>query len=357
MAALAASAQPRDLDADIAFQARILEGVSRTFALTIPQLPEPLYVAVANAYLLCRIADTIEDDPDLSSADKRTFAERFVAVLDGDEAAMRFSDDLYPRLGAGIPEAERELVLNTPRVVRVTHSLDGRQQGAMRRCVRIMSRGMASFQDDASVHGLADLASLDRYCYHVAGVVGEMLTELFCVHNAALARRRDELLRLSVSFGQGLQMTNILKDVWDDHRRGVCWLPRDVFARHGYDLSRLAPGARDPAFLAGYDELVAVARGHLEHALTFTLRMPPAEVGIRRFCLWALGMAVLTLRRIHRRRGFSDGSQVKISRRQVKLVVAVTNLAVRQDWLLKALFYVSTRALPGPPNHAHPVST
>ncbi|MFU8831083.1 MAG: squalene/phytoene synthase family protein, partial [Wenzhouxiangella sp.] len=47
------------------FQDRILPGVSRTFALTIPCLPEPLKIAVTNAYLLCRIADTIEDDPTL----------------------------------------------------------------------------------------------------------------------------------------------------------------------------------------------------------------------------------------------------------------------------------------------------
>jgi farnesyl-diphosphate farnesyltransferase len=51
---------------DDEFQAVLLEGVSRTFALTIPQLPTDLYTAVANAYLLCRIVDTIEDEISLS---------------------------------------------------------------------------------------------------------------------------------------------------------------------------------------------------------------------------------------------------------------------------------------------------
>jgi len=45
---------------DRQFQERILRGVSRSFALTIPQLPEGVRVVVTNAYLLCRIADTIE---------------------------------------------------------------------------------------------------------------------------------------------------------------------------------------------------------------------------------------------------------------------------------------------------------
>jgi phytoene/squalene synthetase len=41
------------------------------------------------------------------------------------------------------------------------------------------------------------------------------------------SRHHDQLLKLSTSFGQGLQMTNILKDIWDDAQRGVCWLPKD----------------------------------------------------------------------------------------------------------------------------------
>ncbi|MDP3333493.1 MAG: squalene/phytoene synthase family protein, partial [Methylococcaceae bacterium] len=55
------------------FQALLLEGVSRTFALTIPQLPNELYGAVANAYLLCRIVDTIEDEVSLYPEQKRYF--------------------------------------------------------------------------------------------------------------------------------------------------------------------------------------------------------------------------------------------------------------------------------------------
>jgi phytoene/squalene synthetase len=47
---------------DEAYQDEILPHVSRTFALTIPELPAALRTAVTSAYLLCRIADTIEDE-------------------------------------------------------------------------------------------------------------------------------------------------------------------------------------------------------------------------------------------------------------------------------------------------------
>lgn len=67
---------------DEQFQRHILQGVSRTFALTIPQLPAGLDRAVSNAYLLCRIADTIEDDAGLSFDDKRRYAAEFIAIVD-----------------------------------------------------------------------------------------------------------------------------------------------------------------------------------------------------------------------------------------------------------------------------------
>jgi farnesyl-diphosphate farnesyltransferase len=54
------------VSSDEVYQDQILPHVSRTFALTIPQLPLGLRTAVTNAYLLCRIADTIEDEPALS---------------------------------------------------------------------------------------------------------------------------------------------------------------------------------------------------------------------------------------------------------------------------------------------------
>ena len=55
------------------YQNKILTGVSRTFAFTIPQLPDGLRSHITNAYLLCRIADTIEDDADLSAEQKNLY--------------------------------------------------------------------------------------------------------------------------------------------------------------------------------------------------------------------------------------------------------------------------------------------
>jgi len=323
---------------DEAYQDEILPHVSRTFALTIPQLPAALRTAVTSAYLLCRIADTIEDEPALSAADTYVFLERFTAVVKGTENAAQLARDVVPRLSDRTLPAERDLVANMDRVIRVVGRFDERQRAAIRRCIEVMSRGMHQFQRTASLGGLARSSDMDSYCYYVAGIVGETLTELFCAYSPAIMRHYTALYELAPSFGQGLQMTNILKDVWEDRSRGACWLPQEVFSRYGIDLERLVPGQADTRFDAGMRELVGVAHVHLRNALTYTLLIPSKETGIRRFCLWAIGLAVLTLRRITATPGFTSGSQVKVSHAAVGFTQLSTNLAVRSDWLLRRLF-------------------
>ena len=332
----------------LGYQNSILNHVSRTFALTIPQLPDQLRVAVGNAYLLCRIADTIEDTPAVEADSKAAFADRFIAVIKGQEDPDSFARDLGNLLPASTDEGERGLVANTARVIRVTHSLGAAQRQAIERCVRIMSSGMIEFQRNAGIDGLKNIAEMDRYCYYVAGVVGEMLTEIFCDYSGEIGARREELMRLSISFGQGLQMTNILKDTWEDRQRGACWLPRDVFGRAGLELGTVTAEERDPRMAHGIREIAAMALGHLDGALRYVLLIPAKETGIRRHCLWALGFAVLTLRRIHATPSYETGDDVKISRRSVKAIAATTSLLARSDLALRIFFAALTRGLPRP---------
>lgn len=329
-------------------QAWLLEGVSRTFALTIPQLPEGLAKPVSNAYLLCRIIDTIEDEVALNSADKRKFCQRFIRVVEGKDDSAPLAAELGPLLSAQTIPAEHELIRLIPRVIAITHGFEAPQQEALTLCVSIMGKGMAEYQDRDLRHGLANMDEMNEYCYYVAGVVGEMLTRLFCHYSPQIAEHREQMMALAVSFGQGLQMTNILKDLWDDHSRGVCWLPRDLFQTVGFDLSELKPGHGDPKFTDGFRQLIGIAHAHLHNALEYTLLIPAHETGLREFCLWALGMAVLTLRKINANLHFSDSSQVKISRRSVKATIFISRLSRRSNLLLKTSFFLAGLGLPAP---------
>ena len=169
--------------ADQLRQEQLLPGVSRTFALTIPQLPEPLREVVTNAYLLCRIADTIEDDAALTPLQKADFHEQFRAVVAGQACAGIFAQTLLPLLSPETPSAEREFVQHIPAVIRCLRNFTPQRQDSLHRCVNIMSTGMPEFQRTVSLNGLENQAEMDRYCYYVAGVVGEMLTELFCEYS------------------------------------------------------------------------------------------------------------------------------------------------------------------------------
>ncbi|MEE3198268.1 MAG: squalene/phytoene synthase family protein, partial [Pseudomonadota bacterium] len=206
--------------------------------------------------------------------------------------------------------------------------------------------GMPKFHHSTGFSGLKNLDELASYCYFVAGVVGEMLTELFCQYCPKLKGKHNEMMELSVSFGQGLQMTNILKDIWDDRKIEKCWLPRSAFKVSETEI-RCFDKFHDPeVFFHGLRELVALAHGHLRNALQYTHLIPRHEIGIRRFCFWAIGLALLTLRNIHRKPTFTSGAQVRVSRRTLRMVMSATNLVLRSNSALSLLFSLFARGVP-----------
>ncbi len=331
---------------DELLQKELLARVSRTFALTIPALPTGLARVVGNAYLLCRIADTIEDATAIDPDNMERHGERFIAIVAGQGDIDEFVREFLPCLAEHASADEKWLIECTPRVLAITGTFDAEAKAALLECVTVMMRGMVAFQRKKSIAGLADLDEHAEYCYVVAGCVGEMLTRLFIANLPELRPRRDELMKLAVAFGQCLQMTNILKDFWEDRDNGACWLPRDVFLDEGLDLAEVTPG--DRRFARGYRRLIGLAHAHAESALTYTLALPARESGLRNFCLWALYMAVLGHRKMLAHPDFSNGAEVKIKRRSVRAVVIWCRLTARFDFALKASFAWLTRGLPDP---------
>lgn len=327
------------------FQTILLKGVSRTFALTIPQLPAGLYCAVANAYLLCRIVDTVEDEVSLSFVQKQQFCSRFIEVVRTGHHAASFATDLAPLLSEQTTAAEHVLIQLTPRVIEITHGFAPEQIEALLGCIETMAKGMPVYQGIDLHGGLATLQDMNDYCYYVAGCVGEMLAKLFCYYSAEINQYREQLLELSVSFGQGLQMTNILKDIWSDAQRGVCWLPQDIFTETGFDLKQLGTSTDSAEFCLGLEHLISIAQGHLKDALTYTQLLPSHETGMRNFCLWALGMAVLTLNSIKQHLNFNDSNQVKITRNDVKKTILTARIIGRSNRLLSLFFHLKSKNL------------
>jgi farnesyl-diphosphate farnesyltransferase len=86
----------------------------------------------------------------------------------------------------------------------------------------------------------------------------------------------------------------------------------------------------------------------LQNALAYTQLLPSSETGIRNFCLWALGMAVLTLKKIKQNLDFNKSEQVKITRKSVKATILAFKLTGRSNFLLSLLFNIVSGGLKTP---------
>jgi farnesyl-diphosphate farnesyltransferase len=209
----------------------LLQRTSRTFALAIPLLPEPTRTEVGIAYLLFRIADTFEDAV-LWTPERRLEAlARFVRLLDQDStAAQELAGECLrepPLEHAGY----RELLARMPLVLRDFGALPLPARVAIRRHLIRSVDGMRQFvrrSDERNCLTLSDIDDLRDYCYSVAGIVGEMLTELYLLERPELAAAAEELRNRAASFGEGLQLVNILKDAPRDAEEGRVYVPTDV---------------------------------------------------------------------------------------------------------------------------------
>jgi farnesyl-diphosphate farnesyltransferase len=322
-------------DEDRSFCRQALEDVSRTFSRPIALLPEQLSTAVGCGYLLCRIADTIEDHPGLALEDRKRLFAQFLDTLDGGDHR------LLTRGFDAIDGEDAELTLgrNCERVMRVLGSLSDGQRTACRRWISEMARGMELYAHRPpgpdGLIALTTLADLQRYCYFVAGTVGHLLTDLF---EPVFDREVVRGLRPHAErFGVGLQLVNILKDVTEDRLRGWSYIPRSLCVEHGLEVRALVePEYRQRAH-AAVEPVFSMARDYLDNALQYALAVPAAHAGVRLFCLLPLWMAVRTL---NLARGndamFVAGAEVKISRAEVEASVAeVTHLVADDEELVR----------------------
>ncbi|ADO73189.1 phytoene/squalene synthase family protein [Stigmatella aurantiaca] len=329
-----------------AFCREALPEVSRTFALNIPVLPEPLDLVVTVGYLLCRIVDTIEDEATCSATLRAQLLSEFARLVElpkgWREEVPRFTAQVGQWLRETVPEPEARLVHRTGTVLEAFAALPDWTQPPMARCVRAMADGMADVSRELALappaSGLRDLEATLTYCYYVAGTVGEMLTELFIGFAPRLANQANELRALSPAFGRALQLINILKDIREDLERGYCWLPRTVMAAHGLTARTLLYPENRGRAVAMLNELVAVARREADISLEYALRLPVDEPGLRLFCLWPLFFAVLALSRLENNPAVFEPQPVKISRASVREIMLLTQQNVTSDTVLRALY-------------------
>jgi farnesyl-diphosphate farnesyltransferase len=278
----------------------LLQKTSRTFALAIPLLPEPTRNQVGIAYLLFRIADTFEDAVLWTRQRRLAALDRFLELLDRDpSAAEALTVDCLREPPVEHP-GYRELVARMQLVLRDFGALPLPARVAIRSHLIRSVEGMKQFvrrSDEQNQLTLSNIGDLRDYCYSVAGIVGEMLTELYLLDRPELAASAEQLRERAASFGEGLQLVNILKDAPSDAKEGRVYLPPGVELNALFDLTGQA--------LTGAEEFVEL------------LRRAGTASGLISFNAFIAGLARMNLRLLSAR-----GLGAKLSRSEVATVAA-----------------------------------
>jgi farnesyl-diphosphate farnesyltransferase len=286
---------------------QLLIATSRTFALAIPHLPQPTRQEVTLTYLLFRVADTFEDATSWPRSLRIEALERFGRLLRSpgpdeiEEVSRRWAAEV-PCEQAGY----QDLLAALPDVFDAFFALSSDAVGLIREHTVRTARGMAGFVartgDDGELR-LRDVPDLQAYCYVVAGIVGELLTELYLLGRPHLGPVAPILRERARSFGEALQLVNILKDSAADATQGRRYLPE------GVDCG----------------EVMALARRDLVAARDYVLALQSAgaERGLLAFNALPVRLAHATLDRVEQ-----AGPGSKLSRPEVHAIVQRMNRAL-----------------------------
>jgi farnesyl-diphosphate farnesyltransferase len=287
----------------------ILPEVSRSFALVIRCLPRRLDDAVMVSYLLCRIADTIEDSR-RPPAEKRSMLARFAASLEQGSAAV-------PPEGE-YPKTYRRLMRHVPDVLACYRELGAGARRIIGARVGEMCTGMAAWAD----RKIVTVPDQNDYCYYVAGLVGNLLTDLFHEFGHVNVREKALLDQHAVEFGLALQKVNIIRDVKADIEDDRCYWPSELMGRQGLDATTILLPENVSRSIRVMDDLIADQWAYLGAALKYITDLPMTELRVRMFCAIPLFMALATARTCQgNAEVFLSPRAVKIPSRMVRSII------------------------------------
>ncbi len=318
----------------------ILQKVSRTYALTIRSLGQPFREPVLVGYLLCRIADTYEDSESLPYEAKIKALTLFLDLLrDGDDPVKL--NELKAQLTPfSIDDDEEFLAIYPELTIEQYRTFDEKVQAIMLNTVSEMVEGMketVTKQHTQGTIGTDTEEELEQYCYYVAGTVGNMLTELFYLQSPWITKKlNEEMKSLNQSFGQALQLTNIIKDAMGDLKRGVSFIPKDLAREYKVDPDTLYLMENREAAKKVMNHLILKATKNLNEALDYCLMIPKQEPRMRLFLIMPVLFAIKTLGAAMDNYDelLDPDAKVKISRGEVKRIIKYITVNCIWDYQL-----------------------
>ena len=326
------------VESDLAWCHEAVQGVSRTFALTVDVLDEPMASQICLGYLLCRVADTVEDAGHIPPAEQTAVLRTYKAAIDPetDTTIKAFRAEIDEWLP---PPADRtddwDVVAESPTILATFEQLDPEARSAIVPPVLEMVDGMAMFLDRHAADGglrINNRDELEQYCYYAAGTVGNLITNLLVRGDVAEERAR-QLRATAEEFGLLLQLVNVSKDVYDDYtEENNVYLPAEWLEAEGVDQDAIIDPENRESSARVVNRAADHAHSFLDDAQAYLEHMPLSNGNT--MAAWTVPylLAVGTLRELRDRpEDALTETGVKISRQEVFAVMSVAGEAGRDS--------------------------
>lgn len=311
---------------DINFCHQFLPKVSRTFALSISQLKEPLRTEICLTYLICRILDTIEDSPALPLKRKKEAINFFLGSLKTTSSDEGIFNDIFNELNGQSASDDAELVRNGEKIKRSFFAIRKESQKAIYPWVVEMGKGMVLYcekmEEKDGLKKIKTLKELDHYCYYIAGTVGYMLTNLFRLNCKEIDDAKYLFLKERANdFGLALQKVNILKDIRDDYIRGWVFIPIEILQNANMKPQDLLDEKFGKILYDSLSPLIETLTANLRSAFEYLTVIPETEKEVRLFLSTSLFFAKATIDLINKKsKNFLSEKKLKISRLEVSKI-------------------------------------
>lgn len=300
----------------------LLEGVSRSFYLTLRLLPRSIRSQIGLAYLLARTSDTIADSQLVPLAQRLESLELFrERILGSINTRLEFNQLASQQSSP----AERVLLEECECSVALLEEFSGADQQRVREVLQIIISGqeldVRRFAGATGDHVIAlrTEAELDDYTYRVAGCVGEFWTRICRAHLFPKANLDQTfLLTQGVRFGKGLQLVNILRDLATDLRQGRCYIPEQSLASASLTPADLLDKSKEMRLRPVYNRLLDSANEHLLAGWAYTNALPFRCARVRMACALPILLGLRTIAALSHAKVLDPAVPVKVGRAEVR---------------------------------------
>jgi len=303
----------------------ILEGTSRSFYLSLKELPNSIRPQVSLLYMLARTSDTIADSEKGDSGELMLALESYNDFSQGKTANLI---DLSALADLQRNKSEASLLRNVEKIVSKIGEFSDSDQKEIRRCLGIIIGGqildLQRFSSNSgSIIPLDSDQELDDYAYRVAGSVGEFWTRMSLDHIFQLTGEGQEeaLFEKGIRFGKALQMINILRDIPADLSLGRCYIPRSSLDEYGMTPSDLIEPTKMDSFRPLYDRYLDLTDEYLDSAIQYIEMLPHWKLRLRAACMFPVIIGKRTVSKLREGNALDPSNRLKIDRSEIKEVI------------------------------------